>query len=766
MQQAELIGQVIGGCRIDTLLGKGGMGYVFLAHHLNLDIPIALKLLNISMSSSPELIERFILEARAAAKLDSGNIVRVMQVGEERGFYYIQMEYVEGESLASYLKRNIPLDVPLALHFLKQIAVGLRDAHVENIVHRDIKPDNVLINRKGVLKIADFGLVKITENDNNLTATGQVLGTPYYISPEQCEGKNIDFRSDIYSLGIVMYYMLTGHLPFEGESSLVIVVSRLQKDPPPLSQYRENLPQEVTLLVEKMMQRSPQDRHKNTEELIDDIDELIEKHTQGYRYKASQLDIQVPKAVDFSKSKTEVNFSSAATVSNLVPGHSSGNVSVNSHTAGAQTLLHNTSQVAQHNTIAEPMAPQAIQTIAVPGAQTIPTMAKPSAQKPSALESSPPKKKTSGLMMTCIEIFVAILIAFLVVRSVRKNQIISYTHIYDQDFGEAHSLVDSDAVRKYHNTISSVVENTSDKALQDIDTFLSQYGYTPYAEIVKEIRVLVLHKKAFLADLDKQLRKIVKPEKHIRLVPPPLLNNMVKDNEQDLRSYVENHATLRKVFFLSFADEVQEILDKNLQILHERVAQSKAQHQQIKENIKNALEKFESEAHSLYKKTKSQIRRAGSIAQLKLIMQDYKAYIQKMLNEALYPFDDEQTEQKIKDIALGIAEKFAQDLERDAVQRRHKIVRYQGQPRKNTKKNRKDKNKAIDNFFKAAQNIANDMPGFRGRIVRSQLKSMQRRLKKNPSDVIIYKLLKDFGTRNPALKKEIDQLLSDIGKEK
>ncbi|BBM88148.1 serine/threonine protein kinase [Candidatus Uabimicrobium amorphum] len=774
MHQAELIGQVIGGCRIDTLLGKGGMGYVFLAHHLNLDIPIALKLLNISMSSSPELIERFILEARAAAKLDSGNIVRVMQVGEERGFYYIQMEYVEGESLASYLKRNIPLEVPLALHFLKQIAVGLRDAHIENIVHRDIKPDNVLMNRKGILKIADFGLVKITENDNNLTATGQVLGTPYYISPEQCEGKNIDFRSDIYSLGIVMYYMLTGHLPFEGESSLVIVVSRLQKDPPPLSQYRENIPQQVKQLVEKMMQRHPQDRHKNTEELIDDIDELIEKHTQGYRYKASQLDIKVPKAVDFTKSKTEVKFSSAATVSNLVPGHSSGNIAANVHSAETQMSL-NTSQ-AQQNTIAEPTAPRAMQTLATPGAQTVPTMPAPSPQTasttpvpspqaPPAL-SPLPKKKTSGLMMAGIEIFVAILIAFLVVRGVRKNQIISYTHIYDQDFGEAHSLVESDAVKKYHRTISSVVDNNSDEALQNIDTFLSQYGYTPYAEVVKEVRALVLHKKAFLADLDKQLQKIVKPTLQIQLVPPPLLNHMVKDNEQDLRSYVENHAALRKVFFLSFDDEVQEILDKNLQLLHERVAKHKAQHQQLKENIKNALEKFENGAHSLYRKTKSKIQSTDSVAQLKLVMQDYKAYTQKILNEVLYPFDDEQTKQKIKDIALSIAEKFAQDLERDAVKRRHKIVRYQGEPKKNPKKNRKNKNKAINDFFKAAQRIANDMPGFRGRIVRSQLKSMQRRLKKNPSDVIIYKLLKDFGSRNPALKKEIDQLFSDIGKEK
>ena len=754
MQQAELIGQIIGGCRIDTLLGKGGMGYVFLAHHLNLDIPIALKLMNINMSSSPELIERFILEARAAAKLDSGNIVRVMQVGQEHGFYYIQMEYVEGESLASYLKRNIPLDISLALHFLKQIATGLRDAHIENIVHRDIKPDNVLINRKGVLKIADFGLVKIEESDNNLTATGQVLGTPYYISPEQCEGKQIDFRSDIYSLGIVMYYMLTSHLPFQGESSLVIVVSRLQKDPPPLSQYREDIPLEVQQLVEKMMHRNPQDRHNSTEELIDHIDELIEHHTQGYRYKASQLDIQVPKAVDFSKSKTEVNFSSAATVSNLVVNQSSGNISssANTITASAQTVFGNTSTITGNNAL-----PTGNNTIAEPAQQTIQTLVTPPPTPPL------PKRKTSKspLLLIGMEIFIATLIAFLVLRGLRKHQVTSYVHIYDQDFGQAHSLVEGDAVQKYHKTIASIVDQDSDTALQNIDIFLNQYGYTPYAEVTKDLRTLVLEKKASLVELDKQLLNMIKSPMEIRLAPPPIRDALIKSNEDSLRSYIKNYSLPHNLFFLSLEGEVQNILDKNLQILHERVAENKALHQQIQELVENDIEKFKDAVYHFYRKTDAKINTTSSIAQLKLTLQEFNAYTQKQLDEILYRIDDVVVKQKIKDLALEIIQEFAQILEKNAEQRRHKIMRYQNKPHRN-----KDRSKAIDDFFKAAQKIANDVPGFRGRILRSQLKSMRKRLMKNPSDVMAYKLLRDLSKRNPHLRKEIDRLLSDISREK
>lgn len=745
MQQAELIGQIIGGCRIETLLGKGGMGYVFLAHHLNLDIPIALKLMNINMSSSPELIERFILEARAAAKLDSGNIVRVMQVGQEHGFYYIQMEYVEGESLASYLKRNIPLDIPLALHFLKQIATGLRDAHIENIIHRDIKPDNVLINRKGVLKIADFGLVKIEESDNNLTATGQVLGTPYYISPEQCEGKQIDFRSDIYSLGIVMYYMLTAHLPFQGDSSLVIVVSRLQNDPPPLSQYREDIPVPVQQLVEKMMHRNPQNRHESTEELIDHIDELIEHHTQGYRYKASQLNIQIPKTLDFSKSKTEVNFSSAATVSNLVANHSSGDISssANTITASVQTVFGNTSTPTGNNTIAEP-AQQIVQTLVTP---------------------PPSKTKTSKspLLLIGVEILIATVVAFLVLRGLRKHQATSYVYIYDQDFGQAHSLVEGDAVKKYHRAIASVVDQDSDTALQNIDIFLNQYGYTPYAEVTKDLRTLVLEKKAFLVELDKQLHNMIKSPREIRLAPPPIRDALIKSNEDSLRSYVKNYSLPRNVFFLSLEEEVQNILDKNLQILHERVAENKALHQQIQELVENDIAKFKDAVYYFYRKTETKIKTTNSIAQIKIALQEFETYAQQQLDEILYRIDDAIAKQKVKDLALEIVREFTQTLEKNAQQRHHKIIRYQGKPQTNPSK---DRSKAIDEFFKTAQKIASDVPGFKGRILRNQLKSMRRRLMKNPSDVMAYRLLRDLSKRNPRLRKEIDQLFSDISKEK
>lgn len=273
----NLIGKEIGGCKILSLLGRGGMGSVYKAHHLNLDIPVAIKILDRHLSHSKDLVERFITEARAAAKLDSPHIVRVMQVAEENGIYFIQMEFVPGYSLAEIIKLNAPLNFKIALQYLYQITLGLCVAHQEGIIHRDIKPDNILVSSKGILKIADFGLAKLLQSGSGLTQSGQILGTPYYLSPEQCEGKSIDERGDIYALGISFYFMLTGKLPFFGDSPLAIAVSRLHVTPTSPKSIVKTIPDDIEHIVNKMMERLPQNRY-TVNKLLEVIVELLGKY--------------------------------------------------------------------------------------------------------------------------------------------------------------------------------------------------------------------------------------------------------------------------------------------------------------------------------------------------------------------------------------------------------------------------------------------------------------------------------------------------------
>ncbi|WP_372371535.1 protein kinase [Candidatus Uabimicrobium sp. HlEnr_7] len=748
MQQVDLIGQVLGGCRINTLLGKGGMGYVFLAHHLNLDIPIALKLLNSTMTSSPELVERFILEARAAAKLDSNNIVRVMQVGEEKGFYYIQMEYIEGESLAKYLKRNIPLEIPLALHFLKQIASGLHDAHLENIVHRDIKPDNVLINKKGTLKIADFGLVKVTESDNNLTATGQVLGTPYYISPEQCEGKAVDCRSDIYSLGIVMYYMLTGHLPFEGESSLVIVISRLQKDPPLMSEYRKDIPAEINKFVLTMMQRKPEDRQQNAETLLEQINNLINQFAQDYKYKATKLEINVSKATNFPPTKS---FSSTGTISDIVVNSSSSTSILPNEQVitSAKTITDTNSQISAITPT--PLANNSVQTMHAIKPETSHQIA------------TSRKKKTSGFILPCCEIIFAILVAFVVVHGVWKKQTFLYSHIYDQSFGHPHSLLYGDAVQKYHDTVSTVVDQKTDVALNKIEIFLSQYGYTPYAEVIKNLQNIILSKKAFLLEVNKQLESTVITPMQIKLIPPPLFKRAIKDNEYKLRFYAKNakNQLAKLPLFLSLEIEIQDALDKHLQILRQRADEYSANFKSIENTINIIFKEFEIQLLKILESVERNVTRAKSRKQLTKIAQEGRENVNKIFLEIVQKIDSlkgpSQQRERFKEKIKNIVHDFQTNIEKTVEKKRTSF-------KNNERPTSKDRQKIIDVFFKRAHKMASNVGRFKGQLLRTQLKFMESSLKRNNKNPIIFRKLKKLSKLHPQLNHEVSKLMSELQK--
>ncbi|MHA1571625.1 MAG: protein kinase domain-containing protein, partial [Alphaproteobacteria bacterium] len=222
----EIIGQVIGGCKIEKKLGQGGMGAVYKAHHAALDIPVAVKILPPHFAMrDPAFVERFIREARSAAKLQHQNIVGVLNVGQEHGMHFIVMQFVDGCSLQEMLKENKKLPPGKAIDIITQICSALELARKNNIVHRDIKPDNIMLDNDGTAKLADLGLAKEMDDAIDVTQSGAAMGTPHYMSPEQAsDAKTADHRSDIYSLGCTLYHMISGEVPYPGESLFTILM--------------------------------------------------------------------------------------------------------------------------------------------------------------------------------------------------------------------------------------------------------------------------------------------------------------------------------------------------------------------------------------------------------------------------------------------------------------------------------------------------------------------------------------------------------------
>ena len=217
--------------RIEAKLGSGGMSTVYLARDETLDRPVAIKILHREMSEQPDQLERFRQEARAVAKLSHPAVVSVIDAGEDRGHPYIVFEYVEGETLKQRISRIGALDVQDALAYAIEIARGLAVAHNRQLVHRDVKPQNVLINMAGRAKVTDFGIARQLEQAG-VTATGRVLGTTDYVAPEQAMGQAVDQRSDIYSLGIVLYEMLTGEIPFTADSQVGVAMKHVNEELP------------------------------------------------------------------------------------------------------------------------------------------------------------------------------------------------------------------------------------------------------------------------------------------------------------------------------------------------------------------------------------------------------------------------------------------------------------------------------------------------------------------------------------------------------
>jgi serine/threonine-protein kinase len=274
VSDAEIGAVLAGKFVIEGVLGRGGMGVVYAARHLELDQRVAIKCLLPHAMSNPNLVERFAREARAAAKIQGEHVARVIDVGRfEDGTPYMVMEYLQGRDLASELEGQGPLAVRDVVHYLLETCEALAQAHALQIVHRDLKPANLFLaqlpGRRPIVKVLDFGISKVNDPTlGALTRTASVMGTPYYMSPEQLlSSKHVDHRSDIWSLGIILYELLTGLPPFTGETPPEVVAKIMQNTPGPLASVRTDVPPGLEAVIHRCTRTNPAERYANVAEL-------------------------------------------------------------------------------------------------------------------------------------------------------------------------------------------------------------------------------------------------------------------------------------------------------------------------------------------------------------------------------------------------------------------------------------------------------------------------------------------------------------------
>ncbi|SIO57785.1 serine/threonine protein kinase [Singulisphaera sp. GP187] len=268
----DLTGKTLGDFEVERLLGRGGMGEVYLARQISLNRPVALKVLRTDMLNNPTYLSRFEAEATAVARLNHPNIVHVYMLGCVDNIRFIAMEYVQGTNLREFLIKKGALDLPLALSIMKQTGVAIGAAGEIGLIHRDIKPENLLLTRKGQVKVADFGLCRDSDADKiHLTQPGVTMGTPQYMSPEQAQGHALDHRSDLYSLGVTAYHMLTGTPPFRAETALAVALKHVKDTAVRPIVHRPEIPPELERLVMKLMEKKPKDRYQSAAEMLRDL---------------------------------------------------------------------------------------------------------------------------------------------------------------------------------------------------------------------------------------------------------------------------------------------------------------------------------------------------------------------------------------------------------------------------------------------------------------------------------------------------------------
>lgn len=291
-QPPALIGQQIGPYRVLSLLGAGGMGEVYLAQDERLSRMVALKLLPAQFTFDPDRVARFELEARTASSLSHPNIITVYEIGEVDGVHFIATEFIEGQTLRQRMETG-PLELNEVIEVGIQIAGALHAAHEAGVVHRDIKPENLMLRQDGYVKVLDFGLAKLTESHvpafdakvptqiSSLTDSGMVLGTFSHMSPEQARGQKVDARSDIFSLGVVLYELAAGKAPFEGVNAFEVIAAILERKPLPLSQHRAEVPPELERIINRALEKDREMRHQSASDLRAELKRLQRELESG-----------------------------------------------------------------------------------------------------------------------------------------------------------------------------------------------------------------------------------------------------------------------------------------------------------------------------------------------------------------------------------------------------------------------------------------------------------------------------------------------------
>ena len=269
-------GMILGGrYRIIKLIGSGGMADVYLAADLSSGMNVAIKILKQEFATNVEFIKRFDTEAKAASSLSHANIVHVFGVGQEGNIRYMVQEYVEGITVKDMILQNGHLDWKVAVPIVIQVGMALDTAHQNGIVHRDIKPHNILITRDRIAKVTDFGIAHASTNHTITLTSGGALGSVHYFSPEQARGGIVSPSSDIYSLGVTLFEMVTGRVPFDGDNSVAIAVKHLQEPVPYASNFVPGIPQGLDAIIQKAMQKDPKLRYKSIREMVTELDALM-----------------------------------------------------------------------------------------------------------------------------------------------------------------------------------------------------------------------------------------------------------------------------------------------------------------------------------------------------------------------------------------------------------------------------------------------------------------------------------------------------------
>src|SRR4051794_17496195 len=277
-----MVGEVLSDrYELEELVGSGGMSSVYRAHDRLLDRKVALKILHDQYTADDDYVERFRREARAVAALSHPNIVTVIDRGEHEGNQFIVFEYVEGENLKRLIERGGPAPVERALEIAIQVGRGLSAAHESGLVHRDVKPQNVLLNGTGQAKVTDFGIAREIDIKHGMTQTGTVLGTSDYIAPEQAQGRHVDEHTDIPSLGVVLYEILTGEVPFKGDNFVAIAMKHINEPPPSLLEKRPELTPRVAAAVDRALAKEPSDRFPTMAAFCDELRDCLNELRAG-----------------------------------------------------------------------------------------------------------------------------------------------------------------------------------------------------------------------------------------------------------------------------------------------------------------------------------------------------------------------------------------------------------------------------------------------------------------------------------------------------